>query len=410
MTLRRAAVPVFMFSASLLAVPAHAQQTDASDPLDAVMVRLGSLGINPSVTLRDVGTDENVRNEPTNPKSDFTFTLSPKAEVLFRPRIVHFDFTTATDYVYYQRYTSERSTNESASLRTDFDFARVQPFITLQGVSSRERYNQEIDARAHHHQSAYGVGSAFKIATRTTVSVGVRRSDLSFDQGSLFRGTDLATTLDSRIQGFDVDMGVELTPFTNATLAVSEDRQRFTYSHDRDASMLRISPTVSFSPQAILRGSASVGFSRFTPLSSTMPGWSGLTAAVNLSSAVMGRYQIDGSFSRDVRYSYDVATPYYVTTGGTATLTVALIGPVDIRATGTHQLMAYRTDQSAGSAAPLAGDDTFTNYGAGVGYRIRDRARIGINADWSHRASEISFERTYRNRRVFASVTWGVQP
>src|SRR5690348_10625532 len=158
MTARRVSVLVLVTAALLPAHAASAQQSDQPDPLDTAIVRLGPLGINPAITLHDVGRDENVFNDPVNPKSDFTFTLSPKAEVLFRPRIVHLDYTAATDYVYYETYTSERSTNESSSLRVDFDFARVQPFVTVQGVNSHERYNQEVDARAHHHQTAYTAG------------------------------------------------------------------------------------------------------------------------------------------------------------------------------------------------------------------------------------------------------------
>jgi hypothetical protein len=409
MNLRRAAVPVVMMGALAMAHTASAQQTDQPDPLDNALVRIGPLGINPSITIHDAGRDENVFNDPANPKSDFTFTLSPRAEVLFRPRVVHVDFITATDYVYYRTYASERGTDESSTLRADFDLARVQPFVSVQGINSKNRYNQEVDVRARHQETSYGAGAAFRIATRTNITVGVRRTDLSFDPGATFRGTDLAASFDSRLQSADVSMGVELTPFTTAALTVTEDQQRFTVSHDRDANTLRISPTISFSPQALLKGSVSVGYSRFTPLSSAVPGWSGLTSTINLSTALLGRYQIEGLLSRGIQYSYDLATPYYVTTGGTATLTVVLFGPLDVKATGTRQLMAYRTEETADTVAGTTGSDTFTSYGGGVGYRIRNRMRLGVNADWSNRASQIAVDRAYRNRRVYALLTWGVQ-
>lgn len=409
MDLKRPAVPILILSALVMARAASAQQTDQTDPLDNALVRLGPVGINPSVSMHDVGRDENVFNDPVNPKSDVTFTLSPRAEVLFRPRIVHIDFLTATDYVYYRTYASQRGTDETATLRADFDLPRVQPFVSLQGINSRNRYNQEVDERARHHQTSYSAGAAFTVATRTSLTLALRRTDLSFDQGATFRGTDLAASFDSRLQGADLSMAVALTPFTTASVVFTEDRQRFTFAHDRDANTLRISPTVTFSPQAIVKGSVSVGYSRFTPQSPLVPGWSGVTSTVNLTTALLGRYQIEGLLSRGIQYSYDLATPYYVTTGGTATFTMALFGPVDVKATGTRQRMAYRTEQTAETAAGTAGSDTFTSYGGGVGYRIRNRVRLGVNADWSHRASQLAFDRTYRNRRVYASMTWGVQ-
>jgi hypothetical protein len=50
-----------------------------------------------------------------------------------------------------------------------------------------------------------------------------------------------------------------------------------------------------------------------------------------------------------------------------------------------------------------------SSYGGGFGYRIRDRLRVGMNIEWSGRDSELSDDREYRNRRIFASFTWGKQ-
>ena len=67
------------------AVPAAAQITPPPD-VDTPIIQLGSFGINPTLLLRDVGRDENVFNDRDDPKSDFTFTVLPRVEVLFKPR------------------------------------------------------------------------------------------------------------------------------------------------------------------------------------------------------------------------------------------------------------------------------------------------------------------------------------
>ena len=412
---RRSAVLIMLAALLLLARTAAAQQSgqsdqpDQPDPLDKAMIRVGSFGINPTVLLHDIGRDNNVFNDAVDPKSDFTFTLSPKAEILFRPRFVHFDYTASTDYVYYQTYASQRSTSVGSSIRADFDIAWLQPYVTLEGENSSARLNAEVDARARHHETTYGAGTEIKIATRTSVSVGVRRTDLAYDAGSTFRGTDLATSLDSRTDGIDVTGAVDLTPFTKASLTVSRDEQRFTFEPDRDANLLRIAPTLSFSPQAVLKGTVSVGYSRLSPLSSTLPAWSGLTAVATLGTTIVGRYELEGTLSREPRYSYDLVTPYYILTGGTLTLTVALVGPFDVKATDTEQVMSYRPLATGAAGPGTIGNDTYKSYGGGVGYKIRDRVRLGMNADWSNRGSELAFDRTYRNRRIYASLTWGAQ-
>lgn len=415
MSPRRSAVLIVLAALLLLARTAAAQQTgqselpDSSDPLDTAMIRVGSLGINPTILLHDVGRDDNVFNDAVDPKSDFTLTLSPKAEILFRPRFVHLDYTASTDYVYYQTYASQRSTSVASSIRADFDVAWLQPYVALEGANSSARLNEEVDARARHHQKTYGAGIAAKIATRTSVSVGVRHADLTYDAGSTFRGSDLGTALDNRLLGIDVTGAVDLTPFTKASVTVSREEERFTFAHDRDANLLRIAPTLSFSPQAILKGTVSVGYSRLSPLSSTLPPWGGLTARTTLGTTIVGRYELEGTLSREPRYSYDLVTPYYILTGGTLTLTVALVGPFDVKATGTEQVMSYRGNATGTVVPGTIGSDIYKSYGGGVGYKIRDRVRLGLNADWSNRGSDLSFDRTYRNRRIYASLTWGAQ-
>ena len=236
------------------------------------------------------------------------------------------------------------------------------------------------------------------------LSVGVRRTDLSFDPGTTFRGADLSRSFDSRLNCIDTSVGVDLTPFTTISVAVSEEQQRFTFARERDSQSYRIAPTVTFSPDAILKGSLAIGYRRFTPKSSALPAYSGLLAAVNLGTVFLGRHHLDGSFTRALRYSYDETTPYYLTTGGSVTMTSEIFGPVDVRLTGSRQLLDYR---GLGGTAARPGNDTLTGYGLGAGYRIRDRLRVGANADWWRRESQLSASRGFRNRRIYASVTWG---
>ena len=177
---------VLLACAVLAPTVAHAQ-SPSDDPLDAAMIRVGPVGINPSVALRNMGVDDNVFNDPEHPKSDFTFTVTPKAEVLFRPRRLHVAYTTSTDYVYYRDYASERGTNQSSQIRAEFDLGRLQPYAAAGGASTRERYNQEVDARARHHDRTYAAGAAWRLASRTsarglvTLGVGAGGATLAGD-------------------------------------------------------------------------------------------------------------------------------------------------------------------------------------------------------------------------------------
>lgn len=372
-----------------------------SDPVPPGTVTLGPLRLTPSLILKDMGVDDNVFNEAVDPKRDFTFTVTPRADVVFRMRRLRLNYLTATDYVYYQKYRGERGTNTSSSARMEFDLGNLKPYATIQGLNSKSRLNNEVDTRARHRDLLYGAGVALKIASRTSLLVNGNQAKVAYEPDSEFRGVDLRQSFDGRRQAVDAGVAVALTPLTTFTLSVAREQQRFELSPDRDSNAWRVSPTVTFSPGGLLTGSASVGYRRFHTLSPTLPDYSGLVSLVTVGATIYGRHQVLALFNRDVQYSYDLTTAYYVGTGGTVTWTLAVVGPIDLRGTAGRFLMDYR------GGGEQAGSDKTTTYGGGVGYRFSNRARLSVNAEWSRRDSNRSAERGYRNHRIFAGLTWG---
>lgn len=370
------------------------------DPVPPGTVTLGPLRLTPSLILKDMGVDDNVFNEAVDQKRDVTFTATPRADVVFRMRRVRLTYSTATDYVYYRTYRSERGINTASSARLDVELGNLKPYATIQGVNSKSRLNNEVDARARHRDLIYGAGVALKIASRTSVLVNGTQGRVAYDPDAEFRGVSLRQSFDGRRQSIDAGIGIALTPLTTLTVAVAREQQRFALSPDRDSNAWRISPTFTFSPIGLLTGSASVGYRRFHPLSPTLPDYSGLVSAVAVGATIDGRHQVQALFNRDVQYSYDLTTDYYIGTGGTLTWTLAVVGPIDLRGTAGRYLMDYRGGERTGS-------DRLTTYGGGAGYRFSNRARLGVNVEWARRDSDRSAERGYRNHRIFAGLTWG---
>jgi hypothetical protein len=368
------------------------------DPVPPGTVTLGPLRITPSLMLTNMGVDDNVFNEATDQKRDFTFTVTPRADVQFRMRRLHLRYVTATDYVYYRKYRSERGTNTSSSARLDVDLGRLSPYATVSGLNSKSRVNAEIDARARHQDLVYGAGVAFKVASRTSVVVNGTQGKIAYEPDAEFRGVALDRSLNGRRRTVEAGLAVALTPLTTLTTALAREQQRFALSPQRDSNSWRVAPTLTFSPTGVLTGSASVGYRRFQPLSPTVPAYSGVVSAVAIGATIYGRHQMQAVFNRDVQYSYEVASTYYVGTGGTVTWTWLLLGPLDVRGTAGRYRMDYRGGQAA---------DTSTTYGGGVGYRFSNRARLGMNIAWAHRDSGTSADRGYRNRRIFAGLSWG---
>ena len=388
------------------AVPAAAQITPPPDP-DVPLIQLGPFGISPTLMLRDIGLDENVFNERENPKSDFTLTVLPRAEIIFKPRNMKIAYAAATEYVYYRDYESERSTNLSSSVRADVTLGWFLPYVLARATNSRQRYNAEVDERARHRERVYGGGFGIRVGTRLNFGASGRTIRLRFDEDETFRGESLARSFDSDINAIEGSAGFQLTPFTLFSVVVSREQQRFEIAQERDSDSIRVTPMFAFSPEAVLNGSIAIGYRRFKPRTTALPGYSGLVATVTIASTLWNRHRVETVFGRDLRYSYNEDTPYYLATGGSLTVTSQLVGPFDIRLTGSRQLMAYRGLGTAATERP--GDDTVGSYGGGVGYRFREQLRVGLNAEWIRRGSDLAADREYRNRRIFASLTWGKQ-
>ena len=394
-----------LLPALLVASAAAAQDPPPRDPLDDTTVRLGPIGLTPMLLLRDIGRDNNVFNEATDPKSDFTATITPKLDVLMHPGPMLLTVTTSTDYVYYQKYKSEGGTNVGSSARADFTLGRIRPYVSAGGGNSKGRLNREIDARARHWDRSFGSGVRVQILEGLFASVDARQSTTRFEDDATFRGENLANSMNEKIQAIDGSMSVALTPLTTVSVAVTTQRDRFDLSPGRDSDTLRIMPTVTFSPLAMLNGTASLGYRRFTPLDPDVPGYRGFVAALSLGTTLSERHRLETTFGRDVQYSYEEASVYYVETGVSGLWTWHLVGPVDLRFSGSRSRLHYQ-----GSALPDSRDDdtTFT-YGAGVAWRARQNLKFGVDADWRERASERGADRGFDNRKIAASVTWGKQ-
>ena len=392
---------IFLLTAGLAFAPPLASAQTPDEPPPPGTAVLGPVRLTPSVVLRDLGVDNNVFNEAEDPKSDFTFTIAPRIDVAFRARRLRLTLGAVTDFVYFKKYETERSTNASADTRLEVDLGRLRPYVSARGVDTRSRLNTEVDTRARHHDVTYGTGVSFSVASRTRLLFNASTTGVEYEEGAEFRGEDLKSSFDGRRNALDGGFSMDLTPITRFSVLVAREEQRFDLSPDRDSDTWRVTPGLSFSPTGLVTGSASVGYRHFHPVSPSLPDYSGLVSTVSVGATIYGRHQAQGIFNRDVQYSYDDATDYYLETAFGLTWTTLVVGPIDVRGPGTRSVMDYR------NVSEPTGRDVMNTYGGGIGYRFGSRARVGFNVDWSRRDSDSSGERRYRNHRYFVGLTWG---
>ncbi len=378
-----------------------------SDP-ERPSLRIGPVEFRPRLIFRDIGVDNNVFNEHTNPKRDFTLTASPDLEVSTHPGRLRLAYTSGTDFVYFHKYTSERSRNSTVGARADLDLTWLKPFASFSAAHTSARANSEIDVRARHRPRTYTAGTTIKFASRTSIGVLRRHTTEIYDEGFQFRGEDLARSLDTKVTAYETSFNLELTPFTTFSIVTAKEEQRFDRAPERNADSVRVAPTLTFSPLGLVTGSASFGYRRFNGLDPSLPDHTGFVSTGTVGILMYDQYKLDTTFTRDVRYSYERTLPYYIVSGIRATLAAQTFGPVDVRVMGGRESMDYRSLGGVavvGASSP--GTDLLVLYGAGLGYRIGTRARVVVDAELSHRSSERDESREFRNHRVVALLNWG---
>jgi hypothetical protein len=93
-----------------------------------------------------------------------------------------------------------------------------------------------------------------------------------------------------------------------------------------------------------------------------------------------------------------------VTTGAPLTLTHRLYGNIDGQVIGGVERLAYEARLDVEGARDER--DNVRTVGAGLGYRLTDGSRVGLNFDYATRTSPAE-EREYSRGRLYGTFTYG---
>ena len=399
---------IALFAGVMILIGAHAgAQVPRVPESSEFRVRLGPLFLNPAISLTNAGLDTNVFNEPTseNPKRDFTMTVTPRTDLWLRMGRTWVTGNVREDFVWYREYASERSVNSRYGAGWVAPLSRVRFAVTGAWVNTRERPGFEIDVRSRRSEADLNGAAEIRVLSKTLFGVRGLRRTIDFDRDVMFLGASLHDELNRTETGGSVTIRHELTPLTTLTLDVSRSQDRFEFSPLRDADSTSIGLALGFDPFALITGNARLGFRDFEPLSSDLPGYRGVTAAVELAYVALDATRLSVQAMRDVQYSFDINQPYYLLTGLAGSLGQQVYGPLDVEGRIGAQQLAY-TDREGAAAGLSDRTDRLRTYGFGVGYRIGRDLRIGFNVDQQKRQSEVE-RRQYEGRRYATAVTFG---
>lgn len=220
----------FAGSAAAQSVP-----TTGDDPVAEARFKLGVVGANPRIAMRDIGVDTNVFNSATNKQRDFTFTTTPGVELFMRTGKGLLSIDGGLDLVYFNQFDTERSINSNVRGQYEFRFNRMRPYASVSSINTRQRPGYEIDIRARHYETDVHAGTDVRIASKSTIRVDLRHLDYSFDGDAVFGGRPLNQQLNRKLKSIDLGWRQRLTALTTWVTRISRETERFSYEPLRNA-------------------------------------------------------------------------------------------------------------------------------------------------------------------------------
>jgi hypothetical protein len=388
-----------------LSAPCFAQTPE--EVRSDAQIHLGAFYITPRFAVKEFGVDTNVFHDD-QARRDFTFTFTPSARVStpFGRRAV-VTTTVATDIVYYQRFASERSINPDVTFRTKLFLGRLEPFAETGYLHTRQRPNQEIDARSLREEQSFKGGARIKFASKTSVDLSVEQRNVDYAAEERFNDVQLQETLNRRTHRRLLEARYDATPLTTFTLRSEAVRDRFEFSPLRDANSSAVIPGVEFKARALVSGHARIGARRFSPVNTTLSPFSGAVASASLSYTLQGTTRMTFSADRDLTYSYERLQPYYVLNGIGVWIRRQVVGAFDITLGAQRQRHNYRNLILPGATVDdLNRVDTVRGVTGSLGYRIGNTMRAGFGLTYRERESNSMRFRDYRGFRFITTLDY----
>lgn len=389
----------------LTATPAIGQITA---PREAAQIELGPLSVYPSLQIVDAGVDENVFNDGTAPQRDYTLTVASRLLSVLRLGSNELLFQTGNDYVWFREFSSERSSNAQYAVRFNLSASRFKPFVGAERIRTRARSGPEIDTRARRIERSVLGGLGFDLTPRTSLTASVRFDESNYEDGEVFRGVALDDALNRSGRLAEAGMRHAVTPLTTLSILAGYEEQQVGDDHLRDLKRYTFGPTVEFSPEAAIRGRASVGFEMFEPENPELTRRMGVTYLASLNWSLYGRTVFDLGGVRNISYSYLDTDPYYQLTNVRLQVSQPLAGRFDLFASGNWNHMAYRWRLAAGSNdARSPRVDRVIGGSAGVGVNIGRGFSVRLGLEKTRRRSVEDPLQNYSRARILSTVTVG---
>ena len=363
------------------------------------VLSLGPVRFAPGLTVREIGWDSNVFDEPEaqSPKDDWVVAVQPDVSAFMRLPLLRLSAYAGSELTYYKTYDSERSVGHNLRARADFILSRIRPFVGVGQLETRQRPNGEVDTRADRQEDEVSGGLAFDLSPTSLLYGAAYRFDIVYED-ALEDGVNLGETMTRVANSYEAGMKTDLTPLLSMQLAAGYRKEEFAFDPIRNSQSWSGTATFRFAPEAIINGIVVAGYRDMNFVDPELNSFEGFvgTASISYSFLEVGRLSV--ALTRGVEYSFDTGEGYYLEQSATVAYTHRLFGDVDAQVLGTHAAFEY----DARPRLP-AHTDTYDIASGSLGYNLRNRTRIALNYEYARRRSPAYAERNYERRRAFLS-------
>ena len=372
------------------------------DVAETAKIKWGPLFMQPNFGLKNVGKDNNVFNDASDPKTDWTATASMGTLIGLRYGPLRFTVNTKSDYVYFARYRSERAIDGSTRTQLELRTPRLRPWIGMDRIKTHDRAGLEIDERAGRKLPAYDAGIEWRPGFRLGTRLVVKRRKVDYEEQETFRGAVLEQALDATYEEATLQLLYEISPLSSFRAIAEVGRSRFATATVRDSDDRAVFIGIEGKKDAGLEGFVDVGWRERTPLTDGAPRFSGLVARASASFVLWEQVLVSFGADRDIAWSYDDAYAFYTQQGGSTIVTWRPHDRFELTASGRRYQLVY--DNALRSEAVLRTDDTY-GYGGGFGFFLHGYpgTRLGFTVERQVRDSVIA-DRRYDTPRFFTNI------
>lgn len=387
---------------------AVAQSAVGAGPLTATLpdveptvgvLTLGRVRLAPGLTIREIGWDSNVFDEPDeeSPKEDWVAAVQPDISAFTRLRFLRLSAYAGSELTYYKTYDSERSVGHNVRARADFTLSRVRPFVGVGQMETRTRPNGEVDTRADRQEQELSGGLAFDLSPTSLVYGSTYQASIEYED-AFENGVNLGQTLTRDGSSYEGGLKTDITPLLSMQLAAAYREDIFTFQPARNTESWNGTATFRILPEAVVSGVITAGYRDMSFVDPSVSSFRGFVGTASLTYAFLEVARLSAALTRGVEYSFDTAEAYYVEQSATLAYTHRLFGAVDAQVMGTRAAFEY----DARLTLP-AHTDTYDTVSGSVGYNLRNRTRIALYYERARRRSPAIADRNYERRRAFLS-------